>query len=137
MFIKLKNLSGIPTKFILGVKKYPPGKEKVVKLDKDQTTTNFTKLSKLSKKTQKNKNFKIDHILLTADHEEINFTSPRGQEFKKQKQIEKDSILYLSNQKSIAIVIEPKKGDLPPHSESIIKISFFNECVGDFHDILT
>ena len=137
MFIKLKNLSGIPTKFILGVKKYPPGKEKVVKLDKDQTTTNITKLSKLSKKTQKNKNFKIDHILLTAAHEEINFTSPRGQEFTKQKQIEKDSILYLSSQKGIAIVIEPKKGDLPPHSESIIKLSFFNECVGDFHDILT
>ena len=53
MFIKLKNLSGIPTKFILGVKKYPPGKEKVVKLDKDQTTTNITKLSKLSKTHKK------------------------------------------------------------------------------------
>ena len=137
MFIKLKNLSGIPTKFILGVKKYPPGKEKVVKIDKDQTTTNITKLSKLSKKTQKNKNFKIDHLLLSAAHEEINFTSPKGQEFTKQKQIEKDSLLYLSSQKGIAIVIEPKKGDLPPHSESIIKLSFFNECVGDFHDILT
>ena len=136
MYIKLKNLSGIPTKFILGVKKYPPGKEKVVKIDKDQTTTNITKLSKLSKKTAKNKNFKIDHLLLTAAHEEINFTSPKGQEFTKQKQIEKDSILYLSHQKGIAIVIEPKKGDLPPHSEAVVKLSFFNECVGDFHDIL-
>ena len=47
LFIKLKNLSGIPTKYILGVKNYPPGKEKVVKIDKDQTTTNITKLSKL------------------------------------------------------------------------------------------
>ena len=137
LFIKLKNLSGIPTKYILGVKNYPPGKEKVVKIDKDQTTTNITKLSKLSKKTQKNKNFKIDHLLLSAAHEEINFTSPKGQEFTKQKQIEKDSIFYLSSQKGIAIVIEPKKGDLAPHSEVIIKISFFNECVGDFHDILT
>ena len=137
MYIKLKNLSGIPTKYILGVKHYPPGKEKVVKIDKDQTTTNITKLSKLSKKTQKNKNFKIDHLLLTAAHEEINFTSPKGQEFTKQKQIEKDSIFYLSSQKGIAIVIEPKKGDLAPHSEVIIKISFFNECVGDFHDILS
>jgi len=137
LFIKLKNLSGIPTKYILGVKNYPPGKEKVVKIDKDQTTTNITKLSKLSKKTQKNKNFKIDHLLLSAAHEEINFTSPKGQEFTKQKQIEKDSIFYLSSQKGIAIVIEPKKGDLAPHSEVIIKISFFNECVGDFHDILS
>ena len=136
MFIKLKNLSGIPTKFILGVKNYPPGKEKVIKLDKDQTTTNITKLSKISKKSVKNKNFKIDHPLLTAAHEEINFTSPKGQEFTKQKQIEKDSILYLSSQKGIAIVIEPKKGDLPPHSEAVIKLSFFNECVGDFHDVL-
>jgi len=137
LFIKLKNLSGIPTKYILGVKNYPPGKEKVVKIDKDQTTTNITKLSKLSKKTQKNKNFKIDHLLLTAAHEEINFTSPKGQEFTKQKQIEKDSVFYLSSQKGIAIVIEPKKGDLAPHSECIIKISFFNECVGDFHDVLS
>ena len=137
LFIKLKNLSGIPTKFILGVKNYPPGKEKVVKIDKDQTTTNITKLSKLSKKTQKNKNFKIDHLLLSAAHEEINFTSPKGQEFTKQKQIEKDSVFYLSSQKGIAIVIEPKKGDLAPHSECIIKISFFNECVGDFHDVLS
>ena len=126
MFIKLKNLSGIPTKFLLGVKNYPPGKEKVIKLDKDQTTTNITKLSKISKKSVKNKNFKIDHPLLTAAHEEINFTSPKGQEFTKQKQI----------QKGIAIVIEPKKGDLPPHSEAVIKLSFFNECVGDFHDVL-
>jgi len=137
LFIKLKNLSGIPTKYILGVKNYPPGKEKVVKIDKDQTTTNITKLSKLSKKTQKNKNFKIDHLLLSAAHEEINFTSPKGQEFTKQKQIEKDSVFYLSSQKGVAIVIEPKKGDLAPHSECIIKISFFNECVGDFHDVLS
>ena len=28
LYIKLKNLSGIPTKFILGVKNYPPGKER-------------------------------------------------------------------------------------------------------------
>ena len=137
MFIKVKNLSGIPTKFVLGVNNYPPGKEKVVKIDKDQTTTNITKLSKISKRSMKNKNFKIDHLLLTAAHEEINFTSPKGQEFTKQKQIEKDSILYLSSKKGIAIVIEPKKGDLPPHSEITVKISFFNECVGDFHDLLT
>ena len=122
---------------MLGVKNYPPGKEKVVKIDKDQTTTNITKLSKLSKKTQKNKNFKFDHLLLSAAHEEINFTSPKGQEFTKQKQIEKDSVIYLSSQKGIAIVIEPKKGDLAPHSEIIIKISFFNECVGEFHDVLS
>ena len=109
------------------MKNYPPGKEKVIKLDKDQTTTNITKLSKLSKKTQKNKNFKIDHALLSAPHEKKIFTSSKGQEFAKQKQIDKDSILYLSSQKGIATVIEHTKGDLPPHSESIIKLSFFNE----------
>ena len=105
------------------MKNYPPGKEKVIKLDKDQTTTNITaKFSKTSKK-----NFKIDHALLSAPHEKKNFTSSKGQEFAKQKQIDKDSILYLSSQKGIATVIEHTKGDLPPHSESIIKLSFFNE----------
>ena len=137
IFFKIKNLSGIPTQFNLVIANYPPGKEKVIKVDKDQTTTNITKLSKISKKTYKNGNFKIDHLLLTAAHEEVNFTSAKGAEFTKMKQIEKDSILYLSNKKGVAIVVEPKKGHLVPHGECTIKVSFFNECVGEFHDILS
>ena len=137
IFFKIRNLSGIPTQFNLVIANYPPGKEKVIKVDKDQTTTNITKLSRLSRKSNKNSNFKIDHLLLSAAHEEINFTSPKGAEFTKMKQIEKDSILYLSNKKGLAIVVEPKKGMLIPHGECVIKVSFFNECVGEFHDILS
>ena len=64
IFFKIKNLSGIPTQFNLVIANYPPGKEKVIKVDKDQTTTNITKLSRLSRKSNKNSNFKIDHLLL-------------------------------------------------------------------------
>lgn len=138
IMFKIKNFSGIPTQFNLVIDNYPPGKEKIVRIDKDHTTTNITKLSKLSKRTYKgNTKFKIDHLLLSAAHEEINFTSPKGMEFTKMRQIEKDSVLYLSNKKGVAIVIEPKRGKLEPHSECLIKVSFFNECVGEFHDILT
>ena len=133
---KIKNLSGIPTNFNLSVKNYPPAKEKVAKPDKDQVITNITRLSRMSRKSKKDTKFKIDHPLLTAEHEKINFTSPKGLEFTKQKEIEEDSILYLSHKKGVAIVIEPKRGKLPPHAEIQIKFSVFNECVGDFSDVL-
>ena len=133
---KIKNLSGIPTNFNLSVRNFPPAKEKIAKPDKDQVITNITRLSRMSRKSKKDTKFTIDHALLTADHEKINFTSPKGLEFTKQKEIEEDSILYLAHKKGVAIVIEPKRGKLPPHAEVTIKLSVFNECVGDFNDIL-
>lgn len=57
-------------------------------------------------------------------------------EFAKQRQIESDSILYLTNKKGVAIVINPMYGSLDPHSEQHVTISVFNECVGDFEDEL-
>jgi hypothetical protein len=136
IFFKIKNLSGIPTNFDLSVNEFPPGKEKVKK-DRDTTmSSNTTLLSRISRKSKKNSKFVVDHPLLTTAHEAINFTSPKGLEFTKQKEIQKDSILYLSNKKGIAIVIEPKKGELVPHGEVLIKVSVFNECVGEYHDVL-
>ena len=136
IFFKIKNLSGIPTNFDLSVNEFPPGKEKVKK-DRDTTmSSNTTLLSRISRKSKKNSKFVVDHPLLTTAHEAINFTSPKGLEFTKQKEIQKDSILYLSNKKGIAIVIEPKKGELVPHGEVLIKLSVFNECVGEYHDVL-
>ena len=75
---KIKNLSGIPTNFNLSVRNFPPAKEKIAKPDKDQVITNITRLSRMSRKSKKDTKFTIDHALLTADHEKINFTSPKG-----------------------------------------------------------
>lgn len=78
----------------------------------------------------------ICHELLNDLHEQIIFTSPKGIEHTKFKQIEKESHMFLSNQKGVALVIEPKEGKLDPYSEVIVNISIYNECVGDFEDEL-
>ena len=82
------------------------------------------------------KSNKPSHNLLNDEHEKYNFTSAKGKEFAKQRQIEKDSLLYLSNQKGVALVINPNFGQLEPQTEQLITISVFNECVGDFEDEL-
>jgi hypothetical protein len=74
--------------------------------------------------------------MLSDAHEEVNFTSAKGYEFTKLKQIEKDSAFYLANKKGVAIVIDPRNGKLEPHSEVLVKVSIFNESVGDFEDEL-
>jgi len=78
----------------------------------------------------------IGHILLNDQHENLIFTSPKGIEHTKMKQVEKESHMYLSNKKGVALVIEPKQGKLEPYSEILINITVYNECVGDFEDEL-
>lgn len=57
-------------------------------------------------------------------------------EFSIKKKIEKEAQFYLKNGKGVAIVIDPMKGKLPAYGEVIIKVSVYNECVGDFEDEL-
>ncbi len=78
----------------------------------------------------------IGHQLLNDQHENLIFTSPKGIEHTKMKQIEKESHMYLSNKKGVALVIEPSNGKLEPYSEILVSISIYNECVGDFEDEL-
>ncbi|MCQ2816949.1 MAG: hypothetical protein MJ252_06765 [archaeon] len=134
IYFKIKNLSGISTVYNLGIQKNPPGKEKPLKTDKDRSSSvsSLTKLSKITKQ----KGFKIDHPLLTAANEKINFTSEKGLEFTKQRQIEEDSDFYLENTNGLAIIIEPKRGKLRKKGEALIKMTFFNNCVGEFEDTL-
>jgi len=78
----------------------------------------------------------IGHELLNDAHEEINFTSQKGSEFTKMRQLEKDAVLYLSSKKGVAVIIEPKEGKLEPYSEVLINMTIYNECVGDYEDEL-
>jgi len=78
----------------------------------------------------------IGHALLSDYHENINFTSTKGNEFTKMRQLEKDSVLYLSSKKGVAVIIEPRQGRLDPYSEQLISVTIYNECVGDFEDEL-
>jgi len=78
----------------------------------------------------------IGHPLLNDDHEQIIFTSVKGIEHTRLKQLEKESHMYLSNKKGVALVIEPNQGRLDPYSEVHVLITVYNECVGDFEDEL-
>ena len=150
----IKNLSGISTYFSLESKNFNPGIEKDLKYNISNntltetmtnkfgvtinnelsTTKNFNSLKKHI--LTKNKKTNIGHELLNDNNEQINFTSTKGNEFTKMRQIEKDSVLYLSSKKGVAVIIEPKNGKLEPYTENLITVSIYNECVGDFEDEL-
>ena len=52
------------------------------------------------------------------------------------KQLEKNSLLYLSSNKGIAMVCEPSFGDLPANSEVEVKVTLYNDICGEFNDHL-
>lgn len=84
----------------------------------------------------KHKNKQVKHQLLSDAHEHINFTSAKGNEFTKMRQLEKDSVLFLSSKKGVAVIVEPRSGKLEPYTEALITVTIYNECVGDFEDEL-
>lgn len=108
-------------------------------LSNNSKTTHHTHNSNKthSKSKFSNTNYsEITKLLLSDKHEENNFTSEKGMEFSIKKQIEKEAQCYLKNNKGVAIVVDPLKGKLPAYGEVIIKVSVYNECVGDFEDEL-
>jgi hypothetical protein len=98
------------------------------------TQNAFALKSKIFNSTKKSN--VICHEILNDAHEEINFTSQKGSEFTKMRQIEKDAVLYLSSKKGLAVIIEPKEGKLDAYSEVFINVTIYNECVGDYEDEL-
>jgi hypothetical protein len=147
---KVKNLSGIVTNFNIYCKNFQPGAKgesdlvsalNITSKSSTKSKQTFSKISNVSSIggksfLKKDGQLPMNHMMLSDAHEEINFTSPKGYEFTRMRQVEKDSVLYLSNKKGIAIVIEPNNGRLEPHSDAIINITIYNECVGDFEDEL-
>jgi len=105
-----------------------------IKNFKTQNSLNYTQLD--GKSSPFLANGPIGHELLNDQHENIIFSSVRGIEHTKIKQIEKESHMFLSNKKGVAMVIEPKQGKLEPYSEVLVSITVYNECVGDFDDEL-
>ena len=148
----IKNHSGINTYFNFSSKNFSPGIEKDLKYEmahnqlgseinmvntSDVLNNSVITLSSLRKSQQLKKiSSVIAHELLNDNHELVNFTSPKGLEYTKTKQIEKEAIMYLSSKKGVAIIIEPKSGKIEPYSENLISVTIYNECVGDFEDEL-
>jgi hypothetical protein len=133
----IKNLSGITTYFNLYCKNYPINIQEIESESERSGNTSFTKSSKKRRSILgKLKKEPISHMLLSNAHEANNFSSVLGDEFNKMKNNEKESNLYLSNKKGVALKIEPGSGKIEAFSSVIIKLSIYNECVGNFEDEL-
>lgn len=78
----------------------------------------------------------VSRELLSNAHEVVSFTSDKGREFNKFKQIEEDSKIYLNNGKGIAILCVPMSGPLKANSEVLVNCTIYNETVGSFDDTL-
>ncbi len=148
---KIKNVSGINTFFNIYCKNYFINKNNNLLSNMEMNmmstgsnhsynNTNNNTISSL-KSTKRSFNKKINkapigHVLLSDAHEEANFTSDKGNEFNKMKIVEKESEIYLSNLKGVAIRVDPTIGNLVANSEVMVNVSVFNESVGNFEDEL-
>lgn len=158
----LKNLSGIKTTFNFRAIEYEPdnmvlpaniqGKsslEDLPRQDLDETLTLSKPGSKSSKretkirfaltnKSKKGLNIKqLKRALLTDSHEHMNkFQSKTGETFTATKRLEREQSFYLSNNKGLAIVLNPSYGELLPHAEIPIDVTIYNNACGRFEDTL-
>jgi hypothetical protein len=134
---EIENSSGIATQFKFSSKNY---QAYIAENPVNTTITNNSMTNTVNTTgTRKNRSLQstgLNHDLLTAKHEEMHFTSEKGLEFNKMKQIERDSTFFLQNKKGVAIVINPSSGKLKPNSKVTINIEIYNEVIGDFTDEL-
>ena len=86
---------------------------------------------------KKKKVYALKHNLLTEAHEqEKKFTSAIGETYTATRRVEKEQNFYLENNKGIAVVCQPHKGELAPHSEVIITVTTYNNVCGKYEDLL-
>lgn len=85
--------------------------------------------------TKKKKVYALKHPLLTEAHEqEKKFSSAVGETYTATRRVEKEQNFYLENNKGIAVVCQPHKGELAPHSEIIITVTVYNNVCGKYED---
>ena len=73
--------------------------------------------------------------ILSDEHEQTQkFSSVTGNTFTQTKALEKDQAFFLSNNKGIATVFTPHKGELPPNAEVPITVTLYNNVCGKFDD---
>ena len=84
---------------------------------------------------KKKKIYALKHPLLTEAHEqEKKFTSAIGETYTATRRVEQELNFYLENNKGIAVVCQPHKGELAPHSEIIITVTAYNNVCGKYED---
>lgn len=76
-------------------------------------------------------------MLLTNKIEKTqNFTSEEGLRLVKQKKMEHDQRVYLSNNLGIAVVFEPSQGTLNAYGSVVVQVTVFNDICGLFEDTM-
>ena len=84
---------------------------------------------------KKKKVYALKHPMLTEAHEQDKkFTSAVGETYTATRKIEQEQNFYLENNKGIAVVCQPHKGELAPHSEIIITVTVYNNVCGKYED---
>lgn len=73
--------------------------------------------------------------ILSDEHEQTQkFSSVTGNTFTQTKALEKSQAFFLSNNKGIALVFAPQKGELLPNAEVPITVTIYNNVCGKFDD---
>ncbi|CAG9311669.1 unnamed protein product [Blepharisma stoltei] len=152
----IKNSSGLRTTFDLKMDNYEPGlsqeevlaqiKAKEAKAlqfespkDASPRKIKFTSSTKFQTKNTTKRPDSREKLppLLSDAHEQLNkFSTKEGETFTATKQLEKSKKFYLSNNKGLAFVCEPKSGVIDAHSEVIVTVTMYNDICGRFEDIL-
>ncbi|CAD8087121.1 unnamed protein product [Paramecium primaurelia] len=143
----IKNTSGIHTQFTLFMRKYQPhaleeqstlfddfdAKSQAARTIKFAESSISKSVSKKGKITQGGRPV----VLLTNKIEKThNFTSEAGLKLNKQKKMEHDQRVYLSNNLGIAVVFEPSSGTLNAYGSVVVQVTVFNDICGLFEDLM-
>lgn len=150
----IKNSSGLGTKFDLKLENYEPGQnqeeylaklkekeDKALQFDSPRQPSpkkiKFTSSTKfVTTKKRPDSREKLPPLLSDAHEKANKFSTKEGETFTATKQLEKSKKFFLSNNKGLAFVCEPRVGFIEPHSEVVITVTMYNDICGRFEDIL-
>ena len=140
----IKNNSGLHAHFTIRSESYEPGisqeEAEEKRVQKEAQATQFSSGTKVkftfaAKPTQVREE-KLPQLLTNA-HEKLNkFSSQNGATFTTTRNLEKNQRFYLANNKGLAVVCVPNKGDLQPYTETVVSVTLYNDVCGRFEDVV-
>lgn len=155
----VRNNSGIKAVFCIHSKNYEPvqylnneatvepprnesSKQSLGEASEVSRASKATKVVRLAASTRsksigRKKAHALRHPILTAAHEqEKKFTSAIGETYTATKRLAEEQAFYLQNNKGLAMVCQPCKGELAPHSEMVVTVTLYNNTCGRYEDTI-
>jgi len=147
----IKNSSGLSTDFEIAFEKFNPSifeDEYRAKLKSKQP--NYSQLEEASPKKitfaantklqtsekKKPSRNKLPPLLTNAHEEKNKFSTKEGATFTATKKLERSSKFYLGNNQGLAIVADPRIGQVQPYSEVTVTVTLYNDVCGRFEDVM-